>query len=379
MTKLTRDINKEVVENSKAKTMQFVMDSINEEKVPWYSFLLSYKAGLVMTASTVFLLILGLVIINNPSTSPVIYALNEESSETIAEMSYMASHLVAIEFDLNDDTQTGLVFLSNENETEFETNIDEFSTYFNMLKAYFNEDSFKDSVTFNELDSDIYDVEILFTIDEIAYRLLLVQTSETEFEGIMEVDGVAFDVIGTITSENNETKFGFSAINGDDSVDIDYTHEDSATETKKTYMIQSRNNFMVSEKEVTLKIEDEEMKVEINENGNYYELKQELENNQFQYKLQYQINGQEGEVVITEEQGSNGQMTYNYQIKENGVEKAVRMGQPDFVDKDPNSNSSGNNGNNDNQSNNGNNDTEKSNNGNNDNSQNNSDKNKNNT
>ena len=344
MAKLNRKIDNVSIENSKRRTMNFVMNEINEVKVPWYHSLFNVKNGLLLATSIAFLLILGFTMLNGPDNTPTIYALNEENSSTVAEMSYMASHLVAVEFDLNISEETsGLVFLNTtstfDDETEFESDLEDFSTYFNMLKFYFDESTFEDSIVFTLIEDGEFEVEILFTIDNISYRLLVNQTSETQFEGILEFDGVAFDVNGTITNEDDETKFNFEARNGEDVVTIDYKDETSIDESKKSYKISSTTNSISTEKEVTVKVEDDEMKVEVIENQNQYQLKHEFEDGQWRYKLEYKINENEGEVIITEEE-INGETSYNYHVREGSVEKDIQVGPPSFVDKDPNSNRS---------------------------------------
>jgi hypothetical protein len=218
MAKLNRKLEHHILEESKQRTMHVVMSQINEETIPWYQNIFSFKPMIALASSIVLLLVLSLSIGSTNPPSSTVYALNEETSNTVAEMSYMASHLVAMQISITAEDTSLFQFLNSPSSTEFETSLEEFTTYFDMLKIYLNDTRFDELITYTEIDSEEFDVRINFNLDEFAYVLFLHQLDETTFDGVMVIDGVAFDVTGMIEKEPNETTFEFNAVNGENFV-----------------------------------------------------------------------------------------------------------------------------------------------------------------
>ena len=92
------------------------------------------------------------------------------------------------------------------------------------------------------------------------------------------------------------------------------------------------------EKDIALKIsqEDNETKIKITDGEDEYTFKKEIEDEVTVYFLQYKIDGVIGMVRITEIIGEDGEITYDYFIKEAGKEKHTEKQEPKshFDDED---------------------------------------------
>ena len=119
-----------------------------------------------------------------------------------------------------------------------------------------------------------------------------------------------------------------TAYNGDNFVQVTYKIEveDDETETKFTLV----SYIDGIEKEVFMKIsvEEDEYKITIEEEGNEFTFKREVEDEETTYKLKYKVNGVEGEIKIIETVNDLGETVYEYKIKEGDVAKDVEKDEP---------------------------------------------------
>jgi hypothetical protein len=227
---------------------------------------------------------------------------------------------------------TTLLAIDNE-ETEFEKNIDQFNYYFNMLKAFIDDDSFIDNAIIEELQDSDYDYEISYFVDNKEYVFLLKVNEDDTISGQLSIGSKTMNIEGKIKDEVNEYKMEIVARSGQDYIKIEYKTE-TDDETVREYQIQEYINGVETEKEVKIEIEGDEVKVEMQEGENEYLLEQYLRNGFTTYYLEYEVNGLEGEAYITESLDANGKTIYSYHIEEDGREKDIELEDPDEKDDD---------------------------------------------
>ncbi|MEC9485566.1 MAG: hypothetical protein UMR38_06790 [Candidatus Izemoplasma sp.] len=332
MAKFNRPIDPEEIKASKQRTMAFVMDEIDKERIPLYKHIfhaLFQPKRLALVASAI---VIALIILFNPGTdSPPIdtedYQISTTTSDQLAELSYISSHLVAMDMTVSN---TDILFLANTTTTALEDNMHEFNQYFDMLRVYLDDAPFEDATTFNVLSDSEYQYEIIFEQENLTYTLRLNAGEDGAFTGIMTLDGITLDVTGSIEESNTETKFEFDATNGTDTISIEYETEVDNNESEKSFVIETNINNVVSEKDITVEKESDEWTVKMTDNDDTYELKKELEDGIWQYKLEYEVGHKEGEARITETTDINGNAVYQYHISEEGIERDVEVGKPDF-------------------------------------------------
>jgi hypothetical protein len=329
MNKLNRDIDITKVNQSKERTMNFVINEVEVYQKPWYHVfkVLSFKIA-VPIVFAVF--VLGLIFVNNPSSSTptpnAVLALSEEDKSTLAEMSYLSGTIIAYAFDTAAHNTT---FLNSEATTTFETDIEEFNQYFELLKLYLDDASLDDNIVITELEDNEFDILISFNNNNQVYDMYLNSADESSFEGELVIDGLVFTVTGEITNEGEETKLDLEAKNGNDSVTIEYESELS-DEIETNYKITSNINGTKKIREIKVEMDGEEAKVEIKENESTYELSREIEDGNVTYKLSYQLGETEGEAIITEVTNASGVTGYRYHIEEDDVEKDIETNKPDI-------------------------------------------------
>ena len=137
-----------------------------------------------------------------------------------------------------------------------------------------------------------------------------------------------------LDSEDTEEKMVLTAYNGEDYVKVIYKVETSVDETETKFTLIS--NIAGVEREVFMKIsvEDNEYKITIEENGDKFTFKKEVEDGETSYKLKYDVNGVEGEVKIIEKVNDLGETVYEYKIKEGDKSSTVEKEEPDHHSDD---------------------------------------------
>lgn len=341
MRKLQRSIDPITMEQSKQRTINRVMNRIEDQKQTSFSFKYILRPALVPA----LVLIIALVILFNGPTevnppNPPTGDISAFESEKIAEISYISSSFIGSSITVSTNA---LQFLADTDETEFETENDTFNVYFDTLRVFLNDD-FSSLITVTELTDEAFDYLITFDVNGHPYQYYLSRDGDT-ITGELVINAQIFTVTGSIeeTIEDGvvvETTFEIQAISGSDYVHIEYKTE-SEDEIETKYTITSRINNVEKEQEIKISHEEDESSVEIQDGENQYTLQKELENGVIEYKLEYQINGVEGEAKIIERVDTNGNTTYAYQIKEGDVEKEIEKGKPsyNFDDDHPGNNS----------------------------------------
>lgn len=329
MDKLNRKVDTNKMEFSKQRTIENVMTKINEKKSFWSMFK-PIKFKLVMTALTVVLLI-AVAIITNLNPSQITPSLSEVKTKKLVETSYISATIIAnTAITATNTTPLSFVQLAD-NETEFEKNITDFNRYFNMLKAFIDEENFSDMAIIEEIEDTEYQYKISYSVDNKEYVIYLLLNEENEISGEITISGKTMTIEGKIEDKDDEFSLELIARKGEDFIVIEYESEFEDEIQKKYYIKQSINGIYL-EKEVSVEIEDEETKVEIKEGNDSYKLEKYSENGVTIYYLEYEVNNLDGEVFITESIDQLGKTTYSYHIKESGIEKDIDLDDPDDED-----------------------------------------------
>jgi hypothetical protein len=322
MNNYSREVDSAKMEQSKQRTMTYVMDTINQpQRSSWLRHL--YRPILVPTLA----FIIALALILQPGEGPVDkpFTVSAQESQTLAEISYLSSSLIAANITVADHT---FQFLANNDTTEFEDNTDEINMYFDMLKVFLDDDLFSNNVTITLLEDSPFTQLMEFSSNGIAYQFYIA-VNDGIISGELLVNNAVFTVSGRLEEEDDEYSIELEATSGNDYVRISYqTENNSEVETK--YEVESQINGVTATRQIKVSFENDEAKVEIEEGENSYQLKRELEDGAVQYKLEYTINNQEGEAVIIETTDTAGAVTYSYQVKEGDVEKEIEKGRPDY-------------------------------------------------
>ena len=137
--------------------------------------------------------------------------------------------------------------------------------------------------------------------------------------------------------EENETKMVLTATNGENTIKITYKTETEANEQETKFEIEKDINGVETEIQLKISIEDDEYKLEIEDGFNHYEFKSEIEDDGIVYKLEYEVDGVEGEIKIYETTDLEGNVVYVYEINEGDFEIEVEKEEPEsegFDDED---------------------------------------------
>jgi HIV Tat-specific factor 1 len=118
----------------------------------------------------------------------------------------------------------------------------------------------------------------------------------------------------------------------EDYISIEYKHEKESDESNKEYYIEEYINGQYKERTIEIKRENDEVSLELTENSNYYELTKEI-SDIITYKLEYEIDGVEGEGTITEVI-LNDEVFYRYHIEEDGEEEEFEFEDDDDEDEE---------------------------------------------
>lgn len=319
MDKLNRVFNETKMNESKTRTIDFVMEEIIVEKRRQFSF---NKRLMLSMSLTIFLVLIMLSIntgSNGPGTST--YVLNAASISRVSEATYITGNLLASETFVNSSM---LQMLSDDDSFDFETDIDEFNKYFDVLKVFLDDDPI-DIPEITEYVGEDYQNTIRYMVEGNEY-VFHVNYDGEKVIGELIVGTIVYQVTGTIIETKDDTSVDIESRSGSNYIKLKYVKEQS-TETETKYEIESNINGVYREKEIKVERGLEESSVEIHENENEYSLKKELEDSGVVYKLEYKIGTVEGEAEITEHI-SNGVKQYAYNIEEDGKQKEIDKDNP---------------------------------------------------
>lgn len=333
MNNLNRNIDEVKVNQSKDRSIDFIMSEINKEPKKLFNFTFTKLKLIPVLVLVVALVIFGVLRTGNddsPLPTPNSPLLKASNTETLAELSYITGKLVASSFTVN--TGPSLMKLADLTTTEFENDIIEFNAYFDMLRAFMEDDTFDDDYIVEELSEGDYSTKLSFGVDGDTY-IFLINLEGTIIDGTLEVNNSIFNVTGTLKDETDELSFEIKATSGNNYIDIKYEVE-SDDEIEKTYELTSYINGVRKDKEIEISIEQDQIKVKLREGNTEYELEKEIEDGEVQYSLQYHIGDIEGEALIFESIDEFGKTVYTYQINEEGHEKEIDIDKDDEEDEE---------------------------------------------
>ncbi|QMS84811.1 hypothetical protein [Candidatus Xianfuyuplasma coldseepsis] len=295
------------------------------------------------------------------------------SEESLATLSYLSTGF--LDFESPTVATTDTMFLANDSGgwTTIEDELDVVNVYFDRLKALIDNgvDGFG-SVTEEVSDNELYDYKLTFTVNEEVYVIYYSIDADTgEMTGIIVLGEAeyTFEVIDNMKeyeyqeeekeqneqdteneeqnanqnepddevddeeeeedyAEEGETKMTLIAYSGDDYIRIIYKTETEEDETEVKFIMEKFIGGV--EENVKLKISQEEgeYKVSITEGDDSYSFKQETEDDEIVYKLQYRVDNTVGMVTIKVVTDEFGEVTYSYHIVEGGKEKDVEKPEP---------------------------------------------------
>lgn len=309
------------------------------------------------------------------------------SEESLATLSYLSTGFLTVS---DSPTVATLQFLADHDTTVIEDELDTVNVYFDRLKALIDNgvESFG-SVTEEPSDNELYEYKLTFTVNEEVYviyynlddvtgemtGIIVINDVEYEFEVVDNMreykfeeeeknenrennanqnqNGTDDDVDDEVDTEEDddevdteeeddevdteddeeetESKMMLIARNGEDTIKIMYKTE--VEEDESTTKFDMEQTIAGVTKNVSLKIsmEDDEYKVDIQDGQDSFTFKQETEEDgEVEYKLSYNVDGVSGTVKITETVDENGELVYEYKIKEGGRNRDVQRGRPEY-------------------------------------------------
>ena len=325
MEKMNREINEQRMEISKSKTIDLVMERIEKERT-FRSFFKGFKAKFALVLMSIALLVVVVIATNgNNPYQPI--ALSEVQTKKLVETSYMSASIISNAVVATTATQLAFIEL-DDNTTEFEKNIDEFNYYFNMLKGFIDNTDFTKNAVIEELLDQDYQYKISYLVDGKEYVFYLNFDEEGNITGEINIGSKIMAVDGKFEEKNDEFELELTARKNNDFIMIEYKSETS-DEIETKYLIKQSINSVYSEKEINIEYQEDEVKVEIKQGEDDFLLEKYSENGSVVYFMEYEVNGLEGEVYITESVDEFGKTIYSYHITEGAYEKDIDLEDPD--------------------------------------------------
>jgi hypothetical protein len=162
-------------------------------------------------------------------------------------------------------------------------------------------------------------------------------TEDDEDEADTEDDEDEADIEDDEDEEESETKMVLIASDGENTIRVAYKNEVEDDESKTVISITKTINGVESFSKMTIKQEDDETKLIIEEDGDEYVFKAEVEDDgEMEYKLTYRVDGVEGRVMIKASYDEFGELVYEYHITEGGHEYTEQRGKPEWAGRPEN-------------------------------------------
>lgn len=325
MEKMNREINEQRMEISKSKTIDSVMERI-DKKSSFKSFFKEFKAKFALVFMSIALLVVVVIATTgNDPYQPI--ALSEVQTKKLVETSYMSASIISNAVVSTTATQLAFIEL-DDSVTEFEKNIDEFNYYFNMLKVFIDNSDFTENAVIEELIDQNYQYKISYLVDGKEYIFFLNFDDEGNITGEINIGSRKMIVDGKFEEKEDEFELELTARRNNDYIKIEYKSETS-DEIETKYLIEQNINSVYSEKEIKIEFDSDEVKVEIIQGEDEFLLEKSSENGSVIYFMEYEVNGLEGEVYITESIDEFGKTIYSYHITEGDYEKDIDLEDPD--------------------------------------------------
>jgi len=327
---MNRSITQQQLDFSRDKNIDAVVQSVSQtqSKSIFSMFILKpkYITAFVLMIAVVLTVTFGDFGSNsNPTDDPDAsivneLALNENTVQTLTELSYISGSLISNGFTVSSDVFIQLA--APIRKTEIGTNIEEVNSYFDMLKVFLEDDPFGDSIVVEELIDEEYQSKITFTSEgnEFAFYINI---EDQDIEGVLYIDDVMYTVEGKQVEEETSSKLQLKASNGNDYVDVEYKKDAEDLETTQKFHVETSFDGVITEKDIKVTMEDGSLKVTIEDLYAKYNLKKNTEDDEGTYKLDYTIDGEKSRASIYEDVDVDGNPVYRYEIREANLTETI--------------------------------------------------------
>lgn len=176
-----------------------------------------------------------------------------------------------------------------------------------------------------EKETEILELEAIETEDSEELAEIAEDIADLQ-EDILELQ----EKIANLETEDKiEQKMELVATNLDDEIRIVYKLDTEGEETTTKFRTYSTIGGVYKETEMKISQEEDKYKAEVIEENSKFVFKRNMEEDGITYKLEYEINGEKGQVMIIEETDSEGNIQYKYKIQTKGKEKEIIKGKPE--------------------------------------------------
>lgn len=333
MSRLHIKIDPEQMNQSKKRTIQKVMNNIDSQHVEHVrKRRLSFSKESIIFS---FMLVIALIVMITVGDNNGTVEIQAYETKEIANTTYLTAGIISMSNTVNDlSVSTGFVqlgLMESLGSTNFEQNINQFNYYFDMLRVYVDQVDLQEIITFEELIDSEFDYKLSYVLDNQLHEFYISQ-NKTFLSGELHIENTVFIVEGTLEKNNNEIGLELVAYNGEDYVKISYTNEID-DEIEKKYHIEQKMDQVIIQREITVKIEDDETVVEIKEDNAEYKISKTVLTDGIVYEVEYEVGNQEGEVEILITIDEFGNEVFRYDISENGEEVEIDLDDPDEDDE----------------------------------------------
>jgi len=161
---------------------------------------------------------------------------------------------------------------------------------------------------------------------------------DKEIDELLEdIQDLEDKIIELDTYTEVERKMELIATNLDNEIRIEYKIDIEDDKSVTKFKMYSTIDDVYKETEMKIVSEEDSYKVQVTENDLQLTFKRNIEDDGITYKLEYEINGERGQVIILEELDSEGVIQYRYKIQTTGKEKEIVKGKPKSKGRSDNS------------------------------------------
>lgn len=335
MATMNRTISSIQLQSSKERNSEAVMDRVNKmqsksviNKVIFNRKYITAFAVLVVVLIGVTLLDFGGGSIPNPNPVLNQLILDEATTETLVELSYISASLMSTSFTVSSDVLMQLV--KPVKATSIAADIDDVNSYFDMLKVFLEDDPFGDDILVEDLIDEDYQSKITFTSDGKSF-VFYINIIEEDIVGLLYIDDIMYTVEGKQVIEETESKLQLRAINGNDYVDVEYITETVDLDSTQKFNVEKSINGVITKKNIKISVEDDSIKVTIEDLTSKYNLKKNTEDDDGKYMLDYTIDGEIGRATIYLDVDEENNPVYRYEIREGSITATILVPIPSTV------------------------------------------------
>lgn len=288
----------------------------------------------ILTLVTLIVLSISLTSCFDGSEEVEVKELNGE--ESLASLSYISAGFLDSKVQATENL-SAMRKVNENTDMVIDGEMEQVNIYMDRLKTFINNgtDDFSDIGDITS-DREEYANKMEFGVSDETYKMYYNSDESTgEIVGIYIIGDVEYDITGLYTLLDNDGtddanyEMELVAVNGTDEVKVVYNSSDTVTK----YIIEENIDGALKSIELKITTSEGAYKVNVNEDGDVYTFKQSTEDENTNYKLEYDVDGVKGFVMILEKTDDAGELVYTYKIHENGKNKTVEKGKPRSVGK----------------------------------------------